>query len=313
MKELANGELICNDHSTAYLNSARRKSKSTGFAKPAAPIALIVSRAVSSKKAPPKVKPNINDVRMEEVNEYRKKEEERRRSATESREMRMKRRSSVTLTPTGTPTKKVKVFIGDISQTNHSATDSNVQKATDQAMSVDDLAESNGSISSSSQVSDAVKAGGSVPMSNGLQSEQRSGETTKEKIVQDDVNNNLSEKRPEPTGLGISSSASSVVKSISQKENRVSMEIEPLQTVGKILSDEILFEDESNESCQSEQTASQSNGTAPAQLNGKRLEQPSNDASHLSNNDENKNHNKNHKLTTAIGSNGISEISEPAS
>lgn len=325
MKTLPNGDLICNDHSAAYLKNARRKSKlaansATPTASASTPTASASTpKAVSSsKKSPPKVKPNINDERMKEINEHRKKEEERRRSNIQSRNMRMMKRQS-TDTPTGTPAKKAKVRDGDVSETDR--LDSHVEK--EEAMIVD--GEFSSSNTSDSQTSNAAKTGGrsagDVPMSNGLQSEQRGEETTKEKIVQDDMNNNnhnLSEKRPESVGIS-SSPASSVDKSISQKENRIDMEVEPLQTVGKILSDELLFDEESNESNLLEQTASQSNGTsqhngtASVQQNGKRLEPPTNDASHLSNNDENKNYNKNHKLTAVIGSNGISEISEPAS
>lgn len=340
LKTLVNGELICGDHSSAYLNKVKRiaskavaadtssadsTSKATASTKDLS--MNTKSKATSNVdqntgnaiKKPRKLNVNLK----EEVDELRKRDEERKRKLIESRESRLKRRSSLHNNQADTSVRieneSDKKAVEDKSMNDKSREDTNLDvnlnktnndKRTNEEMDVYNEIDFN------SNCSDPTKLGASMNntetnQTNGLNDEQSSNEATKDKIVkqqEDKLNNNSQQGGSSPVKS----------KSISQKENLVSLEIEPMQAVGKILSDEILFNDESNDSYLSQQTSSQQpqlngnsqqlNGASPQ--NGKlRLDQQTNG---LSNNDENKYHNL--KLSTgSTNLNNNNEISESTS
>lgn len=374
METLPNGDLICKEHTATYVNKVRRCSKSTTIAPIETPKSTNKSINTSSKSVkkesldqsssfslPAAKKTKITNIeRREERDEFWKKEIERKRLSHESRELRMKKRSSIVDDLLDSSNRKRirkendnadsemnkseiinkedkidkdKIFDkkdvdkkqNEISKENTNLCNdlkTNDEKESDVDYEIDFSSNTSNSLDATSLKNIATNI-----TNNGLETddklnnkemiedkiEQNKEEERKidESIKEDDIKNDSENNQNNQS----SSSEETLIKGISQKEN---IDLEE-QTVGKILSDEILFNDESNESYFSSQNFStqqsaastQSNGTS--QQNGKKLDDPQqiNSVStvHLSN-DENMNHN----LKLMNGNANLSnEINEPAS
>lgn len=363
MKTLPNGELICNDHSTAYLNQVKRIASKppTDNVSTTPKIKIIRSSAKkenqsstsklktpssSASKSNAKTsnldqntghsikKPRRFDQEREEFEEMKKKEEERKRLLIESREKRMKKRLSLHENQISTPTtldkkeeprtkrkesisnKQETSIIGDekmeidvnLNDLNSKSNDE-PQKNVDLDVDLDVNFNSNSSDSHNLKTS---ITNDKINLTNQTKTneDRDMNDQTKERMIEEEEN----KLKDNSNSNGQSSGSSPIEKSISQKENNFVLEIEQIQTVGKILSDEILFNDDSNESYLSLQTNSQTNTingsssqpVSNGNLQNGKLKLDQSQINGTSKNNENKNHNL--KLTTASSTNLINEL-----